>query len=205
MQNEETQKKVTNENGKKQEVTKQDVIKEVISTVLYFLGVLVVALLIVKFVVQRTQVEGESMEPTLYNGENLMVDKLSYRFGEPKRFDVIVLKPYENDSKTFYIKRIIALPGETIKIEKDGTIYVNGEKLYEGYGKEVIRPENRGRAANEVTLGENEYFVMGDNRNNSGDSRSEAVGNVSKDDIIGKAWIRIWPLNKIGIVNKKSK
>ncbi|MBR3469013.1 MAG: signal peptidase I [Lachnospiraceae bacterium] len=205
MQNEETKKEVTKEDGEKKEVTKQDIIKEVISTVLYFLGVLVVALLIVKFVVQRTQVEGESMEPTLYNGENLMVDKLSYRFGEPKRFDVIVLKPYEYDSKTFYIKRIIALPGETIKIDKDGTIYVNGEKLYEGYGKEVIRPENRGRAANEVTLGENEYFVMGDNRNNSGDSRSEAVGNVSKDDIIGKAWIRIWPLNKIGIVNKKSK
>ncbi|MBO4748911.1 MAG: signal peptidase I [Lachnospiraceae bacterium] len=187
----------------KKQLTKKDILKEAVGTVLYFLGVLIVALLIVKFVVQRTMVDGESMEPTLYHGENLMVDKLSYRFGEPKRFDIIVLKPYENDKKTFYIKRIIALPGEKIKIDANGTIYINGEKLYEGYGKEVIRPENRGRAAVEVTMGENEYFVMGDNRNNSGDSRSDAVGNVKKEDIIGKAWLRIWPLNKFGLIKKK--
>ncbi len=182
---------------------KKEVIKEIISNILYFGGVLLVALLVVKFVVQRTEVDGQSMEPTLYNGENLMVDKISYRFSDPKRFDVIVLKPFDNDPNTLYIKRIIALPGETIQIKTDGSIYVNGEKLNESYGKEVIKPENIQRAIEPITLGEDEYFVMGDNRNNSGDSRSKSVGNVKRHRIIGKAWIRIWPLNKIGFVNKK--
>ena len=179
---------------------KKEVIKEIVSNVLYFGGVLLVALLIVKFVVQRTEVDGKSMEPTLYNGENLMVDKLSYRFRKPKRFEVIVLKPFENESNTFYVKRIIALPGETIQITKDGTIYVNDEVLEEDYGKEKIKAENIGRAIDPITLGPDEYFVMGDNRNNSGDSRSKAVGNVKKSSIIGRAWLRIWPLNKFGSV-----
>ncbi len=189
--------------GEKKELTPKDIVKEVINTILYFAGVLLAAILIVMFVVQRTQVDGESMEPTLYNGENLMVDKLSYRFREPKRFEIIVLQPFENDKKTLYIKRIIGLPGETIQIEEDGTILINGEKLYEGYGKEVIQADKRGRAAQEVKLGEDEYFVMGDNRNNSGDSREKQIGNIHKSKIIGRAWIRIWPLNKIGGVQKK--
>ncbi|MBQ9489816.1 MAG: signal peptidase I [Lachnospiraceae bacterium] len=189
--------------GEKKELTPKDIVKEVINTILYFAGVLLAAILIVMFVVQRTQVDGESMEPTLYNGENLMVDKLSYRFREPKRFEIIVLQPFENDKKTLYIKRIIGLPGETIQIEEDGTILINGEKLYEGYGKEVIQADKRGRAAQEVKLGEDEYFVMGDNRNNSGDSREKQIGNIHKSQIIGRAWIRIWPLNKIGGVQKK--
>lgn len=189
--------------GEKKELTPKDIVKEVINTILYFAGVLLAAILIVMFVVQRTQVDGESMEPTLYNGENLMVDKLSYRFREPKRFEIIVLQPFENDKKTLYIKRIIGLPGETIQIEEDGTILINGEKLYEGYGKEVIQADKRGRAAQEVKLGEDEYFVMGDNRNNSGDSREKQIGNIHKSQIIGRAWIRIWPLNKIGGVQNK--
>ncbi len=195
----------TNETEEKKEMTPQEVVKEIVGTVLYFAGVILAAILIVVFVVQRTQVDGESMEPTLYNGENLMVDKLSYRFREPKRFEVIVLQPFENDKKTLYIKRIIGLPGETIQILEDGSIMINGEKLYEGYGKEVILPQNRERAKEPITLGEDEYFVMGDNRNNSGDSRSVAVGNIPKSRIIGRAWIRIWPLNKLGIVNKLGK
>ena len=194
---------VVENTGEKKELTPKDIVKEVINTILYFAGVLLAAILIVMFVVQRTQVDGESMEPTLYNGENLMVDKLSYRFREPKRFEIIVLQPFENDKKTLYIKRIIGLPGETIQIEEDGTILINGEKLYEGYGKEVIQADKRGRAAQEVKLGEDEYFVMGDNRNNSGDSREKQIGNIHKSKIIGRAWIRIWPLNKIGGVQKK--
>ena len=187
----------------KKELTTKDIIKEVINTILYFAGVLLAALLIVMFVVQRTQVDGESLEPTLYNGENLMVDKLSYRFRDPERFEIIVLRPFENDTKTLYIKRIIGLPGETVQIEADGTILINGEQLYEGYVKEVIQADKRGRAAQEVQLGEDEYFVMGDNRNNSGDSRDKNVGNIQRSKIIGRAWIRIWPLNKFGSVQKK--
>jgi signal peptidase I len=186
-----------------QEDKKNEVLKEIISTVLYFLGVLLAAFLIVKFVVQRTEVEGQSMEPTLYNGENLMVDKITYRFREPKRFEVIVLQPFENDSQTLYIKRVIALPGETIQILEDGSIMVNDEKLEESYGKEVIKPNTRLRAKDKITLGEDEYFVLGDNRNNSGDSREPRVGNINKSQIIGKAWIRIWPLSKFGAIERK--
>lgn len=186
-----------------QEDKKKEILKEIISTILYFLGVLLAAFLIVKFVVQRTEVEGQSMEPTLYNGENLMVDKVTYRFREPKRFEVIVLQPFDNDPSTLYIKRVIALPGETIQILEDGSIMINDVKLEEGYGKEVIKANTRERAKDKITLGEDEYFVLGDNRNNSGDSRSKAVGNVKKSQIIGKAWIRIWPLSKFGSIERK--
>lgn len=180
----------------------EKVLKELFSTALWILCVLVASLLIVRYVVQRTTVDGQSMEPTLYHGDNLMVDKVTYRFQDPKRFDVIVLQPFENDKKTLYIKRIIALPGETIQIKADGTILINGQALQEGYGKEVIRPENIGRAIEPILLGENEYFVMGDNRNNSGDSRSKIVGNVNRSQIIGRAWIRIWPFQKFGTIQK---
>lgn len=193
----------TGADAENKEDVKKKVIKEIISNVLYFAGVLLIALLIVKFVVQRTEVDGKSMEPMLYNGENLMVDKVTYRFREPKRFEVIVFQPFDDDKNTLYIKRVIALPGETIQIKEDGSIFVNGEKLVESYGKEVIKKENIGRAEEPITLGANEYFVMGDNRNNSSDSRSKTIGNVQKYQIIGKAWIRIWPLNKIGLIKMK--
>ena len=96
------------------------------------------------------------------------------------------------------IKRIIGLPGETVQIDENGNIYINGELLEENYGAETI--QNPGRAANPITLGDDEYFVMGDNRNNSKDSRSEEVGNVKRSQIIGRAWLRIWPLNKFGLL-----
>lgn len=179
------------------------ILKELLGTGLYLLGVLLAALFIVTFIVQRTTVDGQSMEPTLQNEDNLFVDKVSYRFRDPQRFEVIVLRPFANRKDILYIKRIIALPGETIQIELDGTILINGEKLADPYGMEVIKPENIGRAIEPITLGENEYFVMGDNRNNSGDSRNKQVGNISRSQIIGRAWIRIWPLNKWGRVNKK--
>ena len=106
---------------------KEKVLKELFSMAVYCLGVLLASLLIVKFIVQRTTVDGQSMEPTLYNGENLFVDKVTYRFKDPERFDIIVLQPFENDKKTLYIKRIIALPGETIQITKDGKILIETE------------------------------------------------------------------------------
>ncbi|MCD7841766.1 MAG: signal peptidase I, partial [Lachnospiraceae bacterium] len=152
---------------------------------------------ILHYVGQRTVVDGSSMNDTLTDGDNLIVEKLSYRFGDPERFDIIVFQPYE-DSSEYYIKRIIGLPGETVRIDEDGNIYINGELLEEDYGKETI--ENPGRASEEITLGEDEYFVLGDNRNNSTDSRTERVGNVSRDSIVGKAWVRIWPLGSIGLL-----
>ena len=169
--------------------------KEILSTSIYLLVVLCAAYLIITYVGQRTQVSGSSMETTLSDGDNLLVDKITYRFSEPKRFDIIVF-PFQYDTDN--IKRIIGMPGETVQIDYDGNIYINGSLLEESYGREVI--QNPGRAAEPITLGEDEYFVMGDNRNNSSDSRDPSVGNIHRKDIIGRAWVRIWPFSKFGVL-----
>lgn len=176
------------------------VLREVLNTSLYLLGVLCLVYLVIHFVGQRTQVQGSSMEPALSAEDNLIVDKLSYRFHDPERFDIIVF-PFLHEEETFYIKRIIGLPGETVQIDEEGNIYVNGVILEESYGKEVI--VDPGRAIEPVELGEDEYFVMGDNRNNSKDGRDPSVGNIKRENIIGRAWLRIWPLDKIGIIKHK--
>lgn len=170
-----------------------------LNTGLYLLIVLGLTWLVITFVGQRTEVSGESMEPTLSNGDNLIVDKFTYHFQEPKRFDIIVF-PFQYAEDTFYIKRIIGLPGETVQIDARGTIYIDGEILEESYGREIISPETIGIAAEPITLGDDEYFVMGDNRNNSTDSRMEIVGNIKRKNIIGKAWVRIWPFDKFGVL-----
>ena len=176
------------------------VLREILSTSLYLLVVLCLVYLVIHFVGQRTQVSGSSMEPQLRHEDNLIVDKITYRFREPERFDIIVF-PFEYEDNTFYIKRIIGLPGETVQIDRDGNIFINGEILEEGYGKEVI--QEPGRAYEPITLGEDEYFVLGDNRNNSSDSRDMSVGNVRRDKIIGRAWLRIWPFDRFGIIRHR--
>lgn len=173
--------------------------RELLNTAIYLLCVLGAVWLVITFVGQRTEVEGASMENTLHNGDNLIVDKLSYRFHDPERFDIIVF-PFQFQDNTYYIKRIIGLPGETVQIMDDGSIYINGEKLEENYGMEIIKPETIGRAAEPIELGDDEYFVMGDNRNNSSDSRTDMVGNITRENIIGKAWLRIWPVSDFGIL-----
>ena len=130
------------------------------------------------------------MEPTLNNEDNLIVQKWGYHFTDPKRFDVVVF-PFKHGERIYYIKRVIGLPGETIQIDSDGTIYINGEILEETYGNEIIT--NPGLAGEPIHLGSNEYFVLGDNRNNSSDSRDPSVGNINRNDIIGKAWFRFYP------------
>lgn len=175
----------------------KNILKEILSTSIYLLVVLCAAYLIITYVGQRTQVSGSSMETTLSDGDNLLVDKITYRFSDPKRFDIIVF-PFQYDADTYYIKRIIGMPGETVQIDYDGNIYIDGEILEESYGREVI--QNPGRAAEPITLGEDEYFVMGDNHNNSSDSRDPSVGNIHRKDIIGRAWVRIWPFSKFGVL-----
>lgn len=174
-------------------------LKDVLGTGLYLLVVLLITYLIILYVGQRTEVSGSSMEPTLSDGDNLIVDKISYRFKEPERFDIIVF-PFQYQKDTFYIKRIIGLPGETVQIDEDGNIYINGEILEESYGKEVIAADKLGIAAEPITLGEDEYFVLGDNRNHSSDSRVWEVGNIKKEQIVGKAWLRIWPISDIEFI-----
>lgn len=176
------------------------VLREILSTSLYLLGVLCAVYLVIHFVGQRTQVQGSSMEPKLSTEDNLIVDKISYRFHDPERFDIIVF-PFQYEEDTFYIKRIIGLPGETVQIDEEGNIMIDGEILEESYGKEVIL--NPGRAYEPVELEEDEYFVMGDNRNNSTDSRDPSVGNIHREDIIGRAWLRIWPLDKFGLIKHR--
>ena len=167
----------------------KNIVKEVFSTLLYILVVLAATWLVITFVGQRTQVNGSSMEPTLSHNDNLIVDKISYRFSDPQRFDIIVF-PFQYEEDTYYIKRIIGMPGETVYIDEAGTIYIDGEVLQESYGREVMVAA--GRAAEPITLGEDE--------NNSSDSRDPSVGNIHRRDIIGKAWIRIWPLGKFGVL-----
>lgn len=176
------------------------VLREILNTSLYLLGVLCMVYLIIHFVGQRTQVQGSSMEPTLSTEDNLIVDKLSYRFHDPERFDIIVF-PYLQEKETFFIKRIIGLPGETVRIDEQGNIYVNDEVLEEEYGKETIR--DPGRASDPITLGKDEYFVLGDNRNNSTDGRDSTIGNIRRENIIGRAWLRIWPFDKMGFVKHR--
>lgn len=189
------------EEQKRQETSEkrqeQNPVREVLSTILYLVLVILAAYLIVTFVGQRTEVNGSSMENTLDNGDNLIVDKISYRLGSPKRFDVVVF-PYPQNPSTYFIKRVIGLPGETVQIDSSGKIYINGQVLEENFGREVI--SNPGLAQEPIKLGEDQYFVLGDNRNNSMDSRDSRVGLISGKSMVGKAFLRIWPLNKFGLV-----
>lgn len=173
------------------------VVRESVSFILYLIVIVVLTFLMIRYVGQRTRVDGSSMENTLTNGDNLIVDKISYRFHEPERFDIIVF-PYQYKEDTYFIKRIIGMPGETVQITDKGEILINGEELVESYGREVIK--DPGLASDPITLGEDEYFVMGDNRNYSKDSRFPDVGNIKRADIIGKAWLRIYPFDKIGFI-----
>ena len=173
------------------------IVKELLDTSIYLLVVLVLTYLVITFVGQRTQVSGSSMETTLSDEDNLIVDKISYRFSDPKRFDIIVF-PFEYEEDTYYIKRIIGMPGERVQIDGEGNIYIDGEVLEESYGREIM--ESPGRAWEEITLAEDEYFVLGDNRNHSSDSRDPSVGNIKRKDIIGRAFLRIWPFEKFGIL-----
>lgn len=174
--------------------------KETVSFILYIVAVFVITYLVIHYIGQRTEVSGTSMEYTLSDKDNLIVDKISYRFKEPERFDIIVF-PYLYEEDVYYIKRIIGLPGETVQIEEDGTIYVDGAELKESYGREVI--QDPGIAAEPIELGEGEYFVLGDNRNASKDSRDPRVGVIKRENIIGRAWLRIYPFSKFGFIKHK--
>lgn len=167
-------------------------------TLIYVLICVIIAvaasILITKFVANHTTVEGSSMEPCLKNGDELIVEKLSYLRGEPERFDVIVFE-YSEDIN--YIKRIIGLPGESVRIE-EGKIYINDRPVFDVHGKGEMN--DAGIAEDTVELGSDEYFVLGDNREASKDSRDKDVGLIKADKIIGKAWLRVMPFDTFGII-----
>ena len=179
---------------------KSSVVRETISFILYIAIVFLLTYLVIHYVGQRTQVSGTSMEYTLSDGDNLIVDKISYRFHKPERYDIIVF-PFQYEENTYYIKRIIGLPGEKVQIGEDGAIYINGKVLEESYGREVM--EDPGQAEEPIELDDDEYFVLGDNRNASSDSRDPSVGVIHEEDIIGRAWLRIYPFDKMGFIRHK--
>lgn len=183
---------------------KKDKIKKVYKKYLemgaYLLVVLGASYLIVNFVAQRTKVEGNSMYSTLNDKDSLIIEKISYAFGDIKRYDIVVFPYIEETSRkeVNYIKRVIGLPGETIQIE-NGIIYINGEKLEENYGYYENDIKMSGYSfEKEYIIGDNEYFVLGDNRNNSKDSRK--IGCINGDIIKGKAFFRLFPLSDFGLI-----
>lgn len=167
----------------------------VLEIIMYVCLFAVCAFVVPNYVIQRARVSGPSMENTLLDKDNVLIDKISYRFHEPERFDVVVFYPYEDVECDHFVKRIIGLPGETIQIKGDD-IYINGDKLEEDYGKDPI--SYQGIATEPITLGEDEYFVLGDNREVSFDSRYEEIGPIHRSVIDGRAILRIWPLDKFG-------
>ena len=144
-----------------------------------------------------TVMQEGSMDPTLNAGDVLLVDRMAYRFSTPKRGDIIVYKTGDDKKASTHIKRIIGLPGETIQI-KDGQILIDGETYQED--GEFPGIENAGVAETKVALDSGEYFVLGDNRNNSEDSRYADMGNVKKRNIIGKVWFIASPWSRFGFV-----
>lgn len=184
------------ERGRRRRDRENKLIRGVAGWIVHIFLVAMITSLILIYVGQRTRVEGSSMETTLHNGDSLFVDKLSYRLKEPDRFDIVVF-PYKYEQGVYYIKRIIGMPGETVQI-RDGAVYINGNKLEEQYGSEPM--QDAGIVATPMTLGEDEYFLLGDNRNHSKDSRNEMVGPVKRKDLMGKAFVRIWPLDSIGLI-----
>lgn len=159
--------------------------------------VICLAYLIVSLLGNRFVVVGNSMNESLKNDDVLLIDKVTYEFVDPERFDLILFEASGINAGKSYVKRIIGLPGETVSIE-NGKIYINGMVLENDVTDiQILTP---GLAGESVTLGENEYFVLGDNRNNSEDSRFYTVGNINRKDIVGRPWVRVYPFSAFGFV-----
>ncbi len=158
-------------------------------------AVIGLAYVIVHFSLEKTTLVDASMSPTLEEGDKILIDTMTFRIRDPKRFEVVVFQQGDEEHSFYNIKRVIGLPGETVQIIH-GVVYIDGKELDEKANvDEMLLP---GLANYEIVLGEDEYFVLGDARNNSEDSRYATVGNVKREDMIGKAWIR---LNEFGFIN----
>ncbi|MDP4031039.1 MAG: signal peptidase I [Candidatus Beckwithbacteria bacterium] len=172
-----------------------------VETIVIALAIFVV---VYRFLFQPHQVKGSSMYDNFHDGEYLLTDKVDYRFHSPERGDVVVFKAPQNEDYD-YIKRIIALPGEQIKIES-GRVFINNQTLDEsGYLDPNIttHPGAYAKEGQNLTIPSDQYFVMGDNRSNSSDSRE--WGPVPTFNIVGRAWVRYWPINELGVVDKYPK
>lgn len=177
------------------EKKKRSPLSYAIEVVIYIVAIITCVFWVPEYVVQRTVVNGESMENTLHSGESLLVEKVSYHFTDPSRYDIIVFYPQGRDVDEYYVKRIYGLPGETVQI-KNNDIYINGEVVADDYAKNAM--DDAGIAAEPITLADDEYFVLGDNRKVSLDSRDPDLGPIKAENIAGHVCLRILPFNKFG-------
>ena len=184
------------------------IVKKILSTVKTTLIAFLLALFVVTCIIINAVIPSESMEKTIMTGDRLIGNRLAYginlqigdkqickKMRDPKRFDIIIFR-YPDDESELYIKRVIGLPGETVEI-KDGDVYIDGSKkpLDDSFTAEKTEG-----SFGPYTVPKDSYFVMGDNRNNSSDSRTDMVGNIKRENIIGKAWLRIWPVSDFGVL-----
>ena len=169
------------ESGKK-------LVRYILITAVEVIVVVFLGYALTRYGMETFTVTGQYMSPTLENGDEILVNKLSYRIHSIKRNDVVIVEQRGSEHNYYSVERVIALPGEQVQI-KDGVVYIDGELLEEKYDFPVM--ENGGLALEPVILDEDEYFVLCDNRNNGEDSRNANVGNILRDNIVGKAWIRL--------------
>ncbi|MEE1216964.1 MAG: signal peptidase I [Agathobacter sp.] len=172
-------------------------VREVLSWIVEIVVVIGLAYVLVSFFGIRTNVVGQAMEQTLENDDDILVNKFAYIISKPKQGDVIVFLPNGNKKSHYYVRRVVAVPGDTVQI-KDGALYVNDELYKES--TDVASMEDAGIASDAIKLEKDEYFVLGDNRNNSEDSRYANIGNVKRDYIIGKAWFRFSGFGSFGTI-----
>ena len=178
----------------KKEKPKKSLQREIFEWIMVLVVAAALAFVVRTFIFEPVRVDGSSMLNTLENNEFMIATKFDYLAGDPERFDVVICDYPNTDDGMYRVKRVIGLPGETIELKK-GELYVNGEFVEQNF---EMTPNETDFGL--FTVPEGHYFVMGDNRNNSKDSRSEEVGNVKRSQIIGRTWLRIWPLNKFGLL-----
>jgi len=170
--------------------------KSIVREILQIVVLALVIFFALHFLVQTFRIDGSSMMPNLENGQFLLVNKISYRFGDPQRGDVIIFHA-PDEPETDRIKRVIALPGETIEIKSDGTVYITlpGETVAHPLEEPYITSQTQ-RSFAPYPVPEGEYFVLGDNRANSWDSRG--WGTVPRENVVGKAWVIVWAISDWG-------
>lgn len=183
-------------------IVRKRIIRKIIAWVVEILLVVGAAYALCNFCLEKTTVLGDSMSPVLEAGQKIYINKFAYIFRKPKRFEVVCFQQNGKEHSYYNIKRVIGLPGETVLI-KDGVVHINGKVLEDDIKTEKIL--NGGLANIEIKLEDEEYFVLGDNRNHSEDSRFANIGNVVKSDMVGSAWIREEPFAFVTSLIKESK